>query len=258
MRQIPGVEASDITALLPLSEGDNSGPFWLGPHQPASMAEIPRALYYPIGPDYPRTLQIPLLRGRFLTRADNVDSELVVLIDSLLAGAYFPDRDALGQTITIPDWGAAGPVAARIVGIVGHVEQYGIDGSGGEKPQIYYSFYQLPDDAVPVFRREVTLTVRTPLDSATVMPAIKKAVYEAGADQPIYNIRAMWDLVSGSMARQRFPMILLVAFAVLALLLASIGIYGVLSYSTAQRVREIGIRMALGAAKGDILQMLVV
>jgi putative ABC transport system permease protein len=235
----------------------NEGPFWVGSRQPASMAEIPRAIYYPSGPDYLRTMKIPLLNGRLLTRADNTNSQLVVAIDSLLARTYFPDRDAVGRAITIPHWGVARNVAARIVGVVGHVEHYGLDGSMGEKPQIYYSFYQLPDDAVPVFRGEVTLAVRTRLDAAAVIPAIGKAVYEAGSDQPVYNIRTMQELVSGSMGRQRLPMILLVAFAVLALLLAFVGTYGVISYSTARREHEIGIRMALGAGKRDILRMVV-
>ncbi|HEX4164969.1 MAG TPA: ABC transporter permease [Bryobacteraceae bacterium] len=257
LREIPGVESADLTALLPLGRGDNSGPFWLGGHQPASMAEIPRATYYPAGPDYPRTMQISLLRGRFLTEADNIHAPLVCLIDSLLARAYFPHGDALGQTITIPHWGAAGAVNARIVGVVGHVEQHGMDGSAGEQPQIYYSFYQLPDEGLPIFRNGVTFAARTSLNPAAVLPPIKSAVYGAGGDQPVYNVRTMRDLVSGSMARQRFPMILLVAFAVLALLLATIGIYGVISYSTAQRVPEIGIRMALGAARWDVLQMLI-
>jgi predicted permease len=257
IRHIPGVEMADITALVPLGKEYNEGPFWVGSRQPASMAEIPRAIYYPSGPDYLRTMKIPLLNGRLLTRADNTNSQLVVAIDSLLARTYFPDRDAVGRAITIPHWGVARNVAARIVGVVGHVEHYGLDGSMGEKPQIYYSFYQLPDDAVPVFRGEVTLAVRTRLDAAAVIPAIGKAVYEAGSDQPVYNIRTMQELVSGSMGRQRLPMILLVAFAVLALLLAFVGTYGVISYSTARREHEIGIRMALGAGKRDILRMVV-
>ncbi len=257
IRQIPGVESADMTALVPLGRGSNSGPFWLGPHQPASMAEIPRATYYPIGPDYPRTMRIPLLRGRFLTPADSVHSEPVILIDSLMARTYFPHRDALGRTITIPHWGGAQAVPARIVGVVGHVEQDGIDGAEGEKPQIYYSFYELPDETLPIFRNEITFAVRTPLNPAVMMPVIKNAVYGASSDQPVYDIRTMREIVSGSMARQRFPMILLVAFAVLALLLATVGIYGVISYSTAQRVPEIGIRMALGATRRHVLRMLL-
>ncbi len=255
IRRIPGVEAADITALVPLGKGSNEGPFWVGSRQPGSMAEIPRAIYYPSGPDYLRTMKIPLLEGRFFSRGDVTDSQLVVVIDSLLARTSFPARDAVGQSITIPHWGAARNVSARIVGVVGHVEHYGLDGSTGEKPQIYYSFYQLPDDAVPMFREEVSLAVRTPLDTATVMPAIRKAVYDAGGDQPVYNVRTMQELVSGSMSRQRLPMILLVAFAILALLLAFVGTYGVISCSTARREHEIGIRIALGAARGDILRM---
>jgi predicted permease len=255
--QIPGVEAADITALVPLSQARNEGPFWVGSEQPASMAEIPRAIYYPTGPDYVSTMRIPLLRGRFLTRTDNVKSQVVVLIDNLLARIYFPGREAVGQMITIPHWGSARNVAAQVVGVLGHVEHYGLDGSMGEKPQIYYSFYQLPDEAVPVFRGDVTLAVRTPLDAATVMPAIRNAVYEAGGDQPVYNIHTMQELVSGSMGRQRFPMLLLVAFAILALLLAFVGTYGVISYSTTRRVHEIGIRIALGAGKRDVLRMVL-
>ncbi len=141
--------------------------------------------------------------------------------------------------------------------MVGHVEHYGLDGSGGEIPQIYYSFYQLPDEAVPEFRSVITVAVRSQLNAASVMPAIRSAVHEVGSDQPIYNIRTMQELVSGSMGRQRFPMLLLVAFASLALLLAFVGIYGVISYSTARRVHEIGIRMALGAGKSVLVRMVV-
>lgn len=257
LRQIPGVASADLTALVPLGRGSNSGPFWLGPNQPASMAQIPRAIYYPIGPDYPRTMRIPLLRGRFLTSADNSSSELVALVDTLLARRFFPNRDALGQSITIPHWGKAGAVPVRIVGIVGHVEQSGIDGSGVEQPQIYYSFYQLPDEGLPIFREEVTFAVRTPINLEVMLPAIKSAVHGAASDQPVYEVRTMRELVSGSIERQRFPMILLGTFAGVALLLATVGIYGVISYSAAQRIPEIGIRMALGATGAQVLRMLL-
>jgi predicted permease len=257
IRRIPGVEAADITALVPLSRGSNEGPFWVGPHQPASMPEIPRAIYYPTGPDYVRTMGIPLLSGRLPTPADNLDSEVVVLVDSLLARRFFPGQNPVGQTLTIPHWGAAPNVAARIVGVVGHVEHYGLAGFVGEKPQLYYSIYQLPDEALPVFRNEITVAVRTQHEAAGLLPAMREAVRQAGSDQPVYNVRSMQELVSGSMGRQRFPMLLLVAFALLAFLLALVGIYGVISYSTIRRVNEIGIRMALGATKRDVLRMIV-
>ena len=257
IRQSPGVEAADITALVPMGQGANEGPFWVGARQPASMAEIPRGIYYPIGPDYLRAMGIPLLRGRSLNQTDSSHSELVVLVDTILVRTSFPGRDAVGQSITIPHWGAARNVSARIVGVVGHVRQYGLDSSRGEKPQIYFSFYQLPDDAVPIFRGEVAVVVRTPLDAAAIMPAIRNAVDEAGSDQPIYNVDTMQELVSASIGRQRFPMFLLAAFSLLALLLASVGTYGVISHSTTRRVHEIGIRMALGAVKGEVLRMIL-
>jgi predicted permease len=255
IRQIPGISAADVTALVPMGGGSNEGPFWVGPHQPASMAEIPRAVYYPVGPDYGNAMRIALLRGRFLSRTDNHDSNLVVLVDNLLARRFFPGRDAIGQSITIPHWGADRNVSAEIVGIVGHVDHYGLDGSAGEKPQIYFSLYQLPDDTMRVFRSDIAMVVRTSGSAPGVMPAIRDAVHEAGGDQPFYNVRTMQDVVSRSMGRQRFPMLLMAAFAVLALVLAFVGILGVVSCSTARRVNEIGIRMALGATRGDILRM---
>jgi predicted permease len=257
INQIPGVLAADISALVPLGGSSNEGPFWVGAHQPASMAEIPRAVYYPIGPDYVNAMRIPLLRGRFLRRADNQNSNLVVLIDTLMARRFFPGQNALGQTLTIPNWGATQNVRAEIVGIVGHVDHYELDSSVGEKPQIYFSFYQLPDEAMRVFRSEIAVVVRAEGSPASVMPAVRNAVREEGGNQPIYNVRTMPELVSRSMGRQRFPMLLLVAFAVIALVLACVGIFGVISYSTARRVKEIGIRMALGATRPNILRMVV-
>ena len=256
IRRIPGVLAADITALVPMGGGSNEGPFWVGPHQPASMAEIPRGIYYPIGPDYGKAMQIPLLSGRFLNPLDGHQSQLVVVVDSVLARRFFPGQNAIGRSITIPHWGAETNVHAEIVGIVTHVHHYGLDGSAGEKPQIYFSFYQLPDEAAGVFRSEIAVVVRARAIDASLMPQVRDAVHQAG-DMPVYNVRSMLELVSRSMGRQRFPMLLFVAFAVLALVLACIGIFGVVSYSTATRMNEIGIRIALGATRSDILRMVV-
>jgi len=252
IRHIPGVQDADITALVPMGQGSNEGPFWVGARQPASMAEIPRAIYYPIGPDYVSTMKIPLLRGRLLSPSDDTTSERVILIDSLLARTHFTGRDPIGRMITVPHWGLA-----RVIGVVGHVEHYGLDSALGEKPQIYFSFYQLNDEWVPSFRSDVSIAVRSAVDSASILPAIRNMIASASDDQPVYNIHTMPELISRSMAAQRLPMFLLSAFAALALVLAFIGIYGVISYATTQRAPEVAIRMALGAVKWDVLRMVV-
>ena len=223
IREIPGVQAADFTNVVPLSENDNGGPFWVGAQQSTSMQDAPHALYFETGPDYLQAMQIPLLRGRFFTPADTSASEPVVVIDSVLAHTYFPHKDPVGQLITVAHWRTA-----RVIGVVGHVRHWGLGDAGTYNPsQIYISFYQLSDEWVPAFARDLSLAVRTPLDVASIMPAIRNVVYGTGKDQPIYDVQTLQQIASDSMASQRLPMILLGAFAVLALLLASVGIYGV-------------------------------
>jgi predicted permease len=253
IRQVPGVESGDITNIVPLSGADNGGPFWIGTAQPASLQEAPHALYFWTGPDYLKTMGIPLLRGRFFTPADQLGTGKVVVIDSVLADNFFPGQNPVGQTLTVGHWGAA-----RIVGVVGHVRHWGLDDPGTYNPrQIYIPVYQLPDYMVTDFFRNLTILVRTTLPPAAVMPAIRDVVYAASPDQPIYKIKTIDEVVSGSMQSRNLPIILLGTFAVLALVLASIGIYGVLSYSVMRRKPEIGIRMALGAKKGQIFRIIM-
>jgi predicted permease len=253
IRQIPGVQGAEITTEVPMTHQMNSIPFWVDSRRPASVAEAPRTLGFITGPDFLQVMHIPLLRGRFINQQDTVNSPLVAVIDSELAGTYFPGKDPIGRTITFPQVGDY-----RIIGVVGHVQHWQVGFSSPfMQNQSYVSIYQIQDRWMTTIDTWTWVVVRTPLNTSMVLPEIRKAVHGASSDQTVYHAQTMPEVVSESMSPQRFPLILLGSFATVALLLASIGIYGVMSYSVTQRIHEIGIRLALGAEKRDVFRMVV-
>jgi predicted permease len=252
---IPGVQAvSQTWGAVPMS-GDDEKTFWFeGQPKPTSENEMNWAIDYIVEPDYLKAMRIPLYRGRFFSNQDNEHAPRVAVVDDVFAKKFFPNESAIGKRIV----SSSSTAPVEIVGVVGHVKQWGLDVDDTERlrAQIYLSCMQMPDDFISMTPSGSEVIVRS--DSMpTLLDSIRHATQQISREEVIFSPQSMDSVIADSLARRRFSMILLGAFSLLALLLASVGIFGVSSYVVGQRTQEIGVRMALGARRFDILRLIL-
>ncbi|HMF55989.1 MAG TPA: ABC transporter permease [Pyrinomonadaceae bacterium] len=249
IKGLPGVETASATRLLPLGNSDIINSFNIVGRAPFAPSEYHNARSYTIGSDYFRVLSIPVRQGRVFTDADTKNSPSVILVNEAFARKFFPDQDPIGQRLTLDDDSNQPLPPREIVGIVGNIRFEKLDDE--VQPEFYVPYTQSPSSSMQVIVRS------TAPDAAVLTPSVRAAIKGVDSNMLIWETHTMDELVGRSVAPQRFNMLLLALFATVALILASVGIYGVMAYSVAQRTHEIGIRMALGAQRVDVLRMIL-
>jgi len=247
----PGVQGVAFSWGATPLQGDDEWLFWIdGQPKPASESEMNWAIDYVVDYDYLRIMGIPLKSGRFFTAQDDEHAARVAVVDEVLANQFFAGQSAIGKHLHL-----SGGEILEIVGVVGHVKQWGLDTDDKEtlRAQLYTPFMQLPAKGIG---GGAGVVVRSD-QPAAVFQSIRQANNQMSSEQVVFGAQTMSEVIASSLAERRFSMILFGIFAGLALLLASIGIYGVVSYLAGQRTHEIGIRMALGAKQTDVLRMVL-
>jgi putative ABC transport system permease protein len=241
VEQIPGIQSSGLTDVLPLGQ-QNDREYFTIEKRPLPPGQSLVADFRRISPLYLNTMGIALLQGRLLSDRDGRDTPPVILIDETLARQYWPSENPIGRRMRL--WGEF----REVVGIVSQVHHYGLEKQ--PEPTIYAPYEQMPDKAM-------ALAVRTTLDTQAVVKAVKQAVWSVDRRQPVFQIRSMDEYMSLADTVPRISTVLLAVFAGISMLLAALGIHGVVSYGVAQRTREFGLRMALGSTPGQVEALVI-